>query len=143
MSDYFNNKPVPCPKCGGSGVYNWGGTENGKPKHSGDCYSCAKQGWQGIAKVRANFGYNKHIHWSPDGEPNHEMASSSSMAEGVFNDILHHNVDRATAIKACQKYGAKAISNIGGNGEVWKFYDGSTLKLNNKSMKVGWVEDGQ
>ena len=38
--DRSETKPPACYRCGGSGTYSWGGTVNGVPVHSGQCYAC-------------------------------------------------------------------------------------------------------
>ena len=55
-----NTKPGPCEKCGGTGVYNWGGTINGKPRKSGTCYSCRGSGYQDQAQRQRNACYNRN-----------------------------------------------------------------------------------
>ena len=141
MSNHFNNNLITCPKCTfngkGTGLYIVG-IENDQPVTKGTCNSCSAKGWQGIANVKRNYGYNKSIHWSPDGEPNHGMATSSTMAEGVYNDILHHDCNLDIARKACAKHGGKLITNIGGNGETYEFYDHSTLAIHNTKLVVGY-----
>lgn len=50
----------PCD-CGGSGVYRWGGTENGKTAKEGPHYACAEKGWQSRSDVIRNSTYwNKY-----------------------------------------------------------------------------------
>jgi hypothetical protein len=33
-----------CQRCGGTGVYTWGGTINGRPVHEGPCFACVGGG---------------------------------------------------------------------------------------------------
>ena len=51
---------VKCERCRGSGVYTWGGTVNGRPIHTGECFRCGGKGWQGVADFRRNYGYDNH-----------------------------------------------------------------------------------
>ena len=44
-------RPGICPKCQGSGQYQWGPLVNGKPKHAGECYSCRGTGQQSRARA--------------------------------------------------------------------------------------------
>lgn len=53
-------KPGQCLKCRGSGVYSWGGTVNGKPVHSGTCFSCKGTGHQTGKQIARNHAYNRH-----------------------------------------------------------------------------------
>lgn len=53
-------KPGTCPKCRGSGEYRWGGTVNGKPVHSGKCFSCKGTGRQDKSQIARNHTYNRH-----------------------------------------------------------------------------------
>ena len=46
-----------CDRCHGSGVYNWGGTVNGKPVHTGTCYQCGGVGRQGQDDYKRNYGH--------------------------------------------------------------------------------------
>lgn len=55
-----NDKPGLCAKCRGTGVYTWGGTENGKPRFSGQCHSCQGSGAQNSNDIRRNHAYNRH-----------------------------------------------------------------------------------
>jgi len=57
-------KPGRCPKCQGSGRYQWGGTVNGKAVKSGPCFSCRGKGAQDPAQIARNVTYNRHkIAW--------------------------------------------------------------------------------
>lgn len=53
-------KPGKCPKCRGTGVYSWGGTVNGKPMHTGTCFSCKGTGKQSAKQIAGNHTYNRH-----------------------------------------------------------------------------------
>jgi DnaJ-class molecular chaperone len=55
-----NEKPGPCEKCRGSGIFTWGGTINGQPRFSGQCNSCAGKGHQTLSDIRRNETYNRH-----------------------------------------------------------------------------------
>jgi len=46
-----------CDKCGGRGIYGWGGTVNGVPRFSGPCFACQGKGRQTDADQRRNYGY--------------------------------------------------------------------------------------
>ena len=61
MSDFAQpaEKPGRCPKCKGTGLYKWGGTVNGKPLHSGACFSCQGTGWQDQEQIGRNRAYNR------------------------------------------------------------------------------------
>lgn len=50
-----------CERCNGTGTYSWGGTINGKPVHTGDCYQCEGRGTQGQDDYRRNYGYTLHM----------------------------------------------------------------------------------
>ena len=54
-----NAKPGPCEKCRGSGVYGWGAFVNGRPTHSGRCFSCRGTGRQDRRQIRRNQTYNR------------------------------------------------------------------------------------
>lgn len=50
----------PCD-CGGSGIYHWGGSVNGRPRNSGTHFACAGKGYQTRADVIRNITYwNKY-----------------------------------------------------------------------------------
>jgi hypothetical protein len=55
-----NDRPGQCAKCGGSGMYRWGATVNGKSQHSGPCFSCQGTGQQSARQIRRNQSYNRH-----------------------------------------------------------------------------------
>ena len=38
------NVLVACDRCGGSGIYTWGGTINGRPMYAGTCFKCGGSG---------------------------------------------------------------------------------------------------
>ena len=40
---YFNVL-IRCDRCGGSGIYTWGGTINGRPMYAGTCFRCGGSG---------------------------------------------------------------------------------------------------
>ena len=63
MTDFSqpNDKPGTCIKCSGSGQYAWGAVVNGKPTHTGMCYSCKGTGHQDAAQIRCNETYNRHV----------------------------------------------------------------------------------
>jgi hypothetical protein len=46
-----------CERCQGSGVYCWGGSVNGKPVHTGDCYACQGKGFLNQDDFKRNWGY--------------------------------------------------------------------------------------
>lgn len=48
---------VTCPKCHGSGEYHWGGTLNGKPVHTGNCFACNGAGRQNMDDFYRNRAY--------------------------------------------------------------------------------------
>lgn len=50
-----------CYQCGGSGIYAWGGSINGKPRHHGTCYRCQGKGHQTTADDKRNNYYDNHI----------------------------------------------------------------------------------
>ena len=52
---------VKCPRCRGTGIYNWGGTINGVPVHSGPCFRCLNKGRQNQEDFRRNWGHDQHI----------------------------------------------------------------------------------
>ncbi len=54
-----NAKPGACAKCKGSGLYAWGAVVNGKPEHSGTCFSCRGTGRQDRQQIRRNKTYNR------------------------------------------------------------------------------------
>ncbi len=55
-----NDRPGQCAKCGGSGVYSWGASVNGKMQHSGPCFSCRGTGKQSSRQIKRNRTYNRH-----------------------------------------------------------------------------------
>ena len=55
-----NSKPGTCCKCNGSGQYVWGAVVNGKPTHSGPCFSCRGTGKQSKTQIKRNECYNRH-----------------------------------------------------------------------------------
>ena len=50
---------VECERCD-HGTYYWGGTVNGVPVHSGECFRCEGKGYQNMSDFRRNRGYDKH-----------------------------------------------------------------------------------
>lgn len=76
MSDFAQPaaKPGQCPKCSGTGTYNWGAVVNGTPTHSGPCHSCKGTGTQDKRQIATNHAYNRHklsdlaagMHHEPD-----------------------------------------------------------------------------
>lgn len=57
---YPAEAPGTCPKCRGTGTYNWGGTVNGKPVHTGQCFSCRGTGKQDKTQIKRNHTYNRY-----------------------------------------------------------------------------------
>lgn len=55
-----NDRPGPCCKCRGTGTYAWGGSSNGKPGHTGTCFSCQGTGKQSRKQIARNYSYNVH-----------------------------------------------------------------------------------
>ena len=55
-----NDKPGQCAKCKGTGTYSWGAVVNGKPTHSGICFSCRGTGKQSEKQIRRNRTYNRY-----------------------------------------------------------------------------------
>jgi hypothetical protein len=55
-----NSTPGQCAKCRGTGTYCWGAVVNGKPTHSGMCFSCQGTGKQSSKQIRRNRTYNKY-----------------------------------------------------------------------------------
>lgn len=55
-----NDREGTCVKCKGSGRYAWGAFVNGKPTHSGMCYSCRGTGKQDRRQIKRNETYNRH-----------------------------------------------------------------------------------
>jgi hypothetical protein len=51
---------IVCEKCHGRGEYHWGGTINGKPVHTGDCYQCGGSGVQDIDDMFRNRAHTLH-----------------------------------------------------------------------------------
>lgn len=49
-----------CERCSGTGVYNWGGTVNGVPVHSGDCFRCGAKGWLNFDDMRRCNIYDRY-----------------------------------------------------------------------------------
>lgn len=49
-----------CPKCKGSGQYQWGAIINGVAKHSGPCHSCGGKGYQTASDIARDNAYNRH-----------------------------------------------------------------------------------
>jgi hypothetical protein len=49
-----------CNRCHGTGTYSWGGTINGKPVHTGDCYRCEGHGTQGQDDYHRCRTYDRH-----------------------------------------------------------------------------------
>jgi hypothetical protein len=49
-----------CDKCHGTGEYQWGGTINGKPVHTGVCYRCEGKGHQNQDDYRRNYVHTCH-----------------------------------------------------------------------------------
>ena len=47
-----------CDKCGGRGEYYWGGSTNGKPKHTGVCFRCEGKGRQNQDDFKRNYGHD-------------------------------------------------------------------------------------
>ena len=50
---------VDCERCD-NGTYYWGGTVNGVPTHSGECFRCEGKGYQNMSDFRRNRGYDNH-----------------------------------------------------------------------------------
>ena len=50
---------VKCTRCA-CGTYYWGGTVNGIPRFSGECFRCDGKGYQTMSDFRRNRGYDKH-----------------------------------------------------------------------------------
>jgi len=48
---------VECWKCGGTGVYSWGGSVNGVPAKTGKCFNCAGKGVETPADSKRNNNY--------------------------------------------------------------------------------------
>jgi len=49
-----------CNRCHGTGTYAWGGTVNGKPVHTGDCFRCEGKGVQDQDDYRRCIAYDRH-----------------------------------------------------------------------------------
>lgn len=47
-------------ECGGTGVWAWGGSMNGKPVHAGEHFRCQGKGWQSRADVVRNSNYDNY-----------------------------------------------------------------------------------
>ena len=55
-----NDRPGQCGKCKGTGAYAWGAVVNGRPSHTGTCFSCRGTGRQDARQIRTNHTYNRH-----------------------------------------------------------------------------------
>lgn len=51
---------VPCDRCNGTGQYAWGGSINGKPVHTGQCFRCTGKGRQDQEDFCRNMVYDRH-----------------------------------------------------------------------------------
>lgn len=51
---------IECDRCRGTGVYAWGGTVNGKPVHTGECFRCGGKGEQDAHDRKRNHNYDRY-----------------------------------------------------------------------------------
>jgi hypothetical protein len=58
--DAAGTTTLECNRCRGTGIYCWGGTINGKPVHTGDCYQCGGAGTQDQDDMHRNRAHVLH-----------------------------------------------------------------------------------